>query len=263
MLDEGGSRRLNYWWRLFATGLSFQVFAIGGALLATAVAIVFLLIPSRLLCRATAMRFVISCSFKFYIDLLKWLGLLTYEIHGLQRLKPEGQFLIANHPTLLDVVFIFSLVRNADCVVRGGLLSNPLTAAPTRVAGYIKNVPENLLQRAADSLEKGNSLIVFPEGTRTKPDKALSLLRGAANIALIARKDLTPIVISCKPATLQKGQKWYHIPERPPHFRICVKPNIVIDRIVDSDMTQSKAARVLTRHLECYFESELSILNCR
>jgi 1-acyl-sn-glycerol-3-phosphate acyltransferase len=243
-------RPFNYWWRLFATGFSFQVFGVGGALIATGVALVFLLIPARFSCKKKAMRCVISWSFSLYIRLLKWLGLLTYEIHGLKRLQHEGQFLISNHPSLLDVVFIISLVRNADCIVRAGLWKNPLTAIPVRMAGYIKNTPDRLLQRAVASLEEGNSLVVFPEGTRTKPGKSMKFLRGAANIAWMSGKSITPLVITCEPATLLKHERWHCIPDRPPHYTIQVLPSFEIDEIVDCELPQSKAARVLTRYLE-------------
>jgi 1-acyl-sn-glycerol-3-phosphate acyltransferase len=256
--DRGTKRSLNYWWRLFATGFSFQVFGIGGALLATGIALPFLLVPPRLLCRKKAMRHLLSYSFYSYIYLLKWLGLLTFEIQGKQNLRRNGQLIIANHPSLLDVVFTISLVRNADCIVRAGLCSNPLTAAPVRAAGYVKNVPEQLLQRAVASLAEGNSLLVFPEGTRTKPGKPMKFLRGAANIAWMAKINITPVVITCEPATLLKHERWYSIPERPPHYTIRVLPDIDWHKLVSVDMPQSKAARVLTRHLEQLFRDQIT-----
>ena len=257
-LTEGrGRRSLNYWWRLIATGFSFQIFGIGGTLLASAVALVFLLIPQRLICRKLAMRYVISHAFRAYIYLLRGLGLLTCTTQDLDRLRDSGQLIVANHPSLLDVVFIISLVRNADCIVRAGLCRNLLTAAPVRAAGYIRNVPERLLQRAVVSLQEGNSLIVFPEGTRTRPGRPMKFLRGAANIALMANKPVTPVVLTCEPATLLKHEQWHCIAETPPRYTIRVLPELDISEIIPEGMPQSKAARVLTRYLEQLFEEQL------
>jgi 1-acyl-sn-glycerol-3-phosphate acyltransferase len=255
--EKGRKRTFNYWWRLCATGFSFQVFGIGGAALATGIALPFLLVPPRLLCRKKVTRYLLSQSFRIYIYLLKWLGLLTFEIQGRENLRHDGQFVIANHPSLLDVVFTISLIRNTDCIVRSGLWLNPLTAAPVRAAAYVKNVPEQLLQRAVASLAEGNSLLVFPEGTRSKPGNPMKFLRGAANIALMSKKNITPVLITCEPATLLKHERWYCIPDRPPHYTIRVLPEVKVSQVIPAGMPQSKAARVLTRYLEQLYRKQL------
>ena len=38
----------------------------------------------------------------------------------------HGKIIIANHPSLLDFVYIMSLVPNSTCIVRGGLTHTPL-----------------------------------------------------------------------------------------------------------------------------------------
>ena len=248
--------RLNYCWRVFATGSSFLLFGVGGASIATVIALLLLLIPAKILCRKVAMRYCLSLAFKIYIHILRFLGLLTFEIQNIERIKPTGQLVIANHPSLLDVVFLISLIRNADCIVKSALWNHPLTALPVRVAGYVRNVPERLLEESVSSLAQGNSLIVFPEGTRSRPNRQLSFLRGAANIALSGNKNITPIVICCEPITLLKDQKWYDVPEYPPHYHIRVLPEIGLGEVVEQGVPQCKAARQLTRHMEGLFETE-------
>ena len=249
--------RLNYVWRLFATGFSFILFAIGGAGIATAMALVLLLVPTKLVCRKVVMRLCISYAFCLYICLLKGLRLLTYEVQGIEHLRASGQLIIANHPSLLDVVFLISLIRNADCIVKSALWVNPLTAFPVKAAQFVRNVPEQLLERAVASLLGGNSLIVFPEGTRSKPSEPLKFLRGAANIALSADKAIVPVVITCEPATLLKDQRWYEIPPVPPHYVLRVLPELDVGQVVDRGQPQCKSARQLTRYLEQLFCNEL------
>ena len=66
-------------------------------------------------------------------------GVLTYSVEGAEKLGRPGQMIIANHPSLIDVVFLIGLVRQANCVVKQSLWQNPFTRGPVRDAGYISN----------------------------------------------------------------------------------------------------------------------------
>ncbi|MCD2476569.1 1-acyl-sn-glycerol-3-phosphate acyltransferase, partial [Staphylococcus aureus] len=59
------------------------------------------------------------------------------------------------------------------------------------------------------SLRAGNNLIIFPEGTRTTPGRPVQLQRGAANIAIRGRCDMTPVHIRCSPPALSKELPWW------------------------------------------------------
>ena len=55
---------------------------------------------------------------------MRCLGLMTYEIRGRERLRRDGLLILANHPTLIDVVLLVSLLPNADCVVKSAVARN-------------------------------------------------------------------------------------------------------------------------------------------
>ena len=104
--------------------------------------------------------------------------------------------ILANHPSLLDVVFLVGHVKNANCIVKHGLATNPFTRGPVANAGYITNDESfDMFDRAADALRNGETLIVFPEGTRTPPDAMPQFHRGACAIALRGAQVVTPVVI--------------------------------------------------------------------
>jgi hypothetical protein len=50
---------------------------------------------------------------------------MTYQIEGGERLQRDGLLVLANHPTLIDVVCLISLLPNADCVVKRAVACNP------------------------------------------------------------------------------------------------------------------------------------------
>ena len=244
--------RLNYCWRLVATGFSFLMFCTGGIAIALMCSLVGLIMRDRAR-RATLARSWLSRIFRLYLRMLRGLGLITYEIRHLDRIKPQGQLVIANHPSLLDVCFVISLIDNTDCIVKAALWRWPLTAMPVRAANYLKNFQEGLIERALASLKTGASLIIFPEGTRSEPGSLRPFHRGASNIAIMSGLPVTPVVITCQPATLLKSQRWYQISPSRPHYIVSVMEDIQPAGIFAPDDLQSRAARKLNAYLEHYF----------
>jgi 1-acyl-sn-glycerol-3-phosphate acyltransferase len=244
-------------WRVLATGLSFALFGLGGLLLRMAVFPLLALCVREPLLRRRAARTAIRLSFRAFVGIMRLLGVLRYEVHGLDKLERAGQLILANHPTLIDTVFLIAFVRNADCIVKGGLWNNPFTRGPVRAAGYVCNDrgPE-LVTDCIASLRAGGNLIVFPEGTRTRPGAAMELKRGAANIAVRAAHPVTPVLIRCEPATLGKGDKWWQVPPRRARFRIEVKDDIGIEHFTGPGISEVMAARRLTAYLQRYFMEE-------
>jgi len=250
---------LNRIWRFIATALSFLLFGIGGVVIPLFVVPVLYLLPGNKIKRQRRGQAFIHHTFKLYVTVMKFLGVLTYETHGLEKLN-KAKLVLANHPSLIDVVFLISLIPNANCVVKGALLKNPFTRGPVKAAGYILNQDsaDEVVDAAARAFERREALIVFPEGTRTKPGKNIALKRGAANIAIRASADVTPVIINCEPVTLTKDEPWYRIPIRRPHFTITVKDVIPITHYLN-DEKPSVAARMLTTDLTDFFTKEMGL----
>lgn len=249
----GMSGRLNLYWRVVATGISFGVFGIGGLVLRLLVFPLLNLLVWRRERRVAWSRTVIRLAFRAYVELMRMLGVLRYEIRGQERLERGGLLILANHPTLIDTVFLMAFVKNADCIVKADLWNNPFTRGPVRAAGYINNAGgADLVDDCIASLRRGNNLIVFPEGTRTPLDGAISMKRGAANIAVRGARDMTPVLIRCRPATLGKGEKWWRVPPRRVQFEIEVQEDLAIGQFAGA-VSDVIAARQLTDFLQDYF----------
>lgn len=251
--------RLNKAWRILATGIAFSVFGIGGVILPLVVVPVLYLWPARPAVRERRAKRAIHYTLRGFVEIMRGLGILTYQVENPAHFNRPGQLILANHPTLIDVVFLIAFIRHADCVVKSSLKRNPFTRGPINLAGYIANDdPEKIIEATISSLGRGNSLIIFPEGTRSTPGEALKLRRGAANVALRAGVPITPVVITCEPTTLTKGTPWYRVPERRFHITMKIQSNIEIAPFADA-ANPSRAARHLTHFLEKYFTRELSL----
>lgn len=191
--------------------------------------------------------------FRLYMNFMRAIGILDYQVRGGERLNSAGRLVIANHPSLLDIVFLISQIHNATCIVKPALAANPFMRIPIRAMGYIyAEDPADLVERCATELREGGSLIIFPEGTRTTPGKPIKFQRGAAAIALQAEAKILPITISCSPTTLTKQEKWYRIPEK--KFTLSLDVGEDIGPIMmDKNGNRSLATRRITRQLEQYF----------
>lgn len=245
---------LSCYWRMFATALSFAVFGIGGLVLRLAVFPLMQLVIAGEDRRRHAARAVIRWSFRSYIELMRALGVLTYDVRGLRKLDRSGLLILANHPTLIDTIFLMAFVKRADCIVKAELWNNPFMRGPIRAAGYVANSagPE-IVGSCLATLERGNNLIIFPEGTRTGSDGVVRLKRGAANIAVRGARTITPVLIRCEPATLGKGAKWWKVPSRAVHITLDVQDDLDVREFIGDAGGEALAARHLTGYLENYF----------
>ncbi len=259
-------RWLDRAWRKVATGYCFVFFGLFGVLLSITWFPLLRLISrdaetGRVRIQG-AMRFVMA----FFIRMMRFVGVISYELRGLERLqlagRDRGLLIVANHPSLIDVVFLVSLMPEVDCIVKEALWRNPFLRWPVAWAGYIPNrSAEELLDSCAQNLNAGRSLLVFPEGTRTVPGKPLAMRRGAAQIALASRADLLPITISCEPLMLAKTQAWHEAPQGPGHFIISVGEPISAAVYAPEGVPHSLAARAITRRMEDYFAASLRDLS--
>jgi len=244
-------------WRLFATGASFALFGIGGVLLRIVVFPLLALWPGDAAARRRRARAAINLAMRAHVAFMHTTGVLSLEVHHAERLGRAGQLVIANHPSLIDVVGLIALIRDANCVVKQSLFDNPFTRGPVRAAGYISNnqSPE-MLDAAAAVLREGQTLIIFPEGTRTTPGQPPEFHRGAAAIALRGATIITPVVVTVTPSTLTRAEPWYRIPPRRFHF--CLRVGEDIDpRPFSTDAPPPLASRRLNAHLHRYFIQEL------
>jgi len=242
--------------RVFTTGFCFVVFGLGGLVMRILLFPVLTTLVRDPVRRALLVKQVIRGSFRMFLGMMRGLGVMSCELRGVERLQRHGLLVLANHPTLLDVVFLMSLTQRADCVVKAALRDNPFMRGPVTAAGFVCNDSgADLVQGCIDSLHAGNNLIIFPEGTRTARSGGMHLQRGAANVAVRGRVNITPVSIRCEPPTLSKGEKWYQIPIRRMHFVIEVRDDIVVAPFLEG-VAEGVAARRLTTHLTDYFSWE-------
>jgi 1-acyl-sn-glycerol-3-phosphate acyltransferase len=253
---------LNYYWRLAVTAACFVLFSAGAALVSLVILPVLVVAPGGAEARVRRVRRMISALFAVLVALLKATGVMRLELRGAERLQHASAVLVlANHPSYIDVLVLLSAMPRATCVVKGALWANPFVAAVITAAGYIRNsAPEQVIEDCERALRAGYAVIMFPEGTRSRPHEPLKFLRGAAQIALRSRRPIVPVLLQFDPPTLTNGSRWYDIPARPFRFCVTVRDELAPASLADLRQPPVVAARRLTHALESYFTQELRTL---
>ena len=144
-------------------------------------------------------------------------------IKGVENLKGEQPFIfVANHashldaPLLLEALPIHLRVRGRVAAAadyffnrpwKGLLVSTVLNAFPLvrKGIGCL-----NSLAQVQELLRNGQSLVVFPEGTRTVDGNLQPFKRGIARLAMTRGVQVVPVWIEGTHAALPKGSHWPH-----------------------------------------------------
>ena len=250
---------INRAWRFFGTGLSFAVFGIGGLILAMFVFPLISLTARDAESRNRRARSLVSRSFRRFLWMMHGLGVFDFDVDPACKdaFNAEGGLIIvANHPTLIDVVQLLAEVEHGNCIVKEALFRNPFLGGVVRATNYISNdESEELITHCAEALKKGETLVIFPEATRTVPGQPMRLRRGAARVALAARVPMQMVHIQCNPSTLTKAEHWYEIPARRPCLQMSVGDRLDIGAFARDGEEPSMASRRLKQLMHDKFMS--------
>jgi 1-acyl-sn-glycerol-3-phosphate acyltransferase len=250
-------RRDAYLWRFATTGVSFLLFGIGALVVGVVLLPLVRIIPAARDRKRARARAVMRYALRLFVGVMHRLGGLTYEFRGMERLGRPGQLIVANHPSLIDVVFLLAFTPGAGCVVKAGLWRNPLTRSAVTLVEFIRNdSTADMIAAASAALRESQTLIFFPEGTRTTPHRPMVFHRSAANIALRAAACVTPVYIRCEPTTLTKAEPWHRIPARRPRFTLVVGEDIDLQPYRSQPLPI--ASRELNERLQADFAAALA-----
>jgi len=242
-------------WRFICTVISFTAFGIGVVLFSVTLMPALRLLPADR-CRRVS-RSVLQRGMRMFVGMMRGLGGMTYEFQDVAKLGQPGQLIVANHPTLLDAVFLIAFTPQACCIAKHAIFRNLFTRSVVKAAGYISNASTaDLIGGTAAALREGQCVIMFPEGTRTRLGEPLAFHRGAANIAVRAARLVTPVYIDCNPITLTKGQPWYRIPPRRPHFSLRTGEELPLDAFRRMPSVPL-GSRAFNEHLRQHFQDHL------
>ncbi len=193
--------------------LSWVVFGAVGILLN--IACMPLLALPRRAAYGPAVRSAIRRLFGAWLKWLHMTRIVAVDWVGFagEPLRP-GTVYVANHPTIIDATLLLSRLPDAVCIFKPALMRNPAVGPAAVMAGYVRGDSGlDLIREVAAKVAAGQSLLIFPEGTRTAEGTILGTMKpGFALIADRARAPVRLIVVKASPELGTRGRPLWPAP---------------------------------------------------
>jgi 1-acyl-sn-glycerol-3-phosphate acyltransferase len=154
---------------------------------------------------------------------MRRLGRTTSALTPLWKFHVEGEapadvdarpyVVVANHESLADPFLLSWLPWDMRWVAKRELFEIPLIGLVFKFSGDIPLVRgesgsiKSTMAACRESLDNGMSIMMFPEGTRSKNGQLLSFKDGAFRLAIEAGVPILPVAIVGTKDCLQKGSK--------------------------------------------------------
>ncbi len=229
--------------RLIYTILSLTVFVVFVLFLFTPFTLVYMLLGPNTEKKRYRFHRLIAAFMRTALKLLPGVKFSLDNKYGETFEKPA--VIIANHQSHLDLLCTIMLHPKVVLLTTDWVWKNPIYGLVIRYAeyypvsdGYDKNV-----ERLQKLVERGYSIVVFPEGTRSVTGDILRFHKGAFSLAQALHLDILPVfihgashVMPKNDIVLREGQLSVEIGERMP-----------------VDEVQSMESRALTSHFHKYY----------
>jgi 1-acyl-sn-glycerol-3-phosphate acyltransferase len=134
--------------------------------------------------------------------------------------------IIANHQSHLDLLCTIMLNPKVVLLTTDWVWKNPIYGLVIRYAEYypVSDGYDKNLERLQNLVERGYSVVVFPEGTRSETGEILRFHKGAFQLAQSLQLDILPVfihganhVMPKKDVVLREGQLHVVIEQRKPY----------------------------------------------
>lgn len=246
-------------WRSVGQVLLFAVFGAGGALFTLLIAPGLIAVKRDPRARAAVARRCVRGLLAAYVGAMQRLGLIALEYDGLEHLQRRGSLVIANHPTLIDAFLLLARIDDLVPIAKRALLANPFTHGALRAADYeINDDGARLIESCRTRLARGESVLLFPEGTRSGAGDAVRLKRGAAQLAVRIGCPIVPVTVLASERLLARDARWWLAPPTQPRFRVIAHAPIDPAPFAATG-GPALAARRLTEHLQRFYSRELTV----
>ncbi len=139
----------------------------------------------------------------FWASLYTWFNpAWRVKVHGREKIDPDVTYvMVANHLSLLDILVLFRLFAHFKWVSKIENFRIPCVGWNMSLNRYIKlrrgdkaSIMQ-MMRACRATLSEGNSIMMFPEGTRSPSGLMRSFKPGAFQLALESQAAILPIVL--------------------------------------------------------------------
>lgn len=204
--------------RIAATFLAFAAFSLVSVLLGAVVAPLLHLVIRRPRTRVLCLRHLVRRLFRLFLACLGFTGVLRSGVQDGDLIGGiRGAVVAVNHPTLLDYVLMISCMDEHTAVVYKSSLAGGFMGRIIRSLDYVSS---DDLGDCGRHLEEGDSILIFPEGSRSR-GRELKFTRGAAQVAVRHHVPVHVLCLRCdSPGYLGSGFFSLRLPDRTPRLEL-------------------------------------------
>lgn len=141
-----------------------------------------------------------------------WIFGVKVHVRGLDRLEPGHVIYASNHASWFDIpAFVSGIPDDIRIMLKRELTYVPIWGWALKWGPYIavdRSSPKDAmrgLEKAAEQIATGASVLLFVEGTRTRDGKLQQFKRGAFVLAMKAGVSIVPVTINHSFSILPKG----------------------------------------------------------
>jgi len=138
-------------------------------------------------------------------------------VEGKEKIDPRKVYvMVSNHQSGADILVLFKLYSHYKWVAKQSLFYYPFIGWNMWLNGYISIVRTRgrsklmMMDKAASSVRKGNSVMLFPEGTRTHDGNIQPFKTGAFRLALETKSPILPVAIKGTYEAIRKNSLLIH-----------------------------------------------------
>ena len=142
---------------------------------------------------------------------------IRVRVHGLENGGAgDPRIFASNHVSWFDVPALAKILPRYKFVAKAELFKVPVFGPAMRAVGMVEIQRENrkaafgAYEVAAERIRKGNSVVVFPEGTRGHAYPLRPFKKGPFVLAIAAGVPIVPIIVHGTIEIMRKGSLWAH-----------------------------------------------------
>ncbi len=198
----------------------------------------------------------VLCWNRFVIFWLKWTCGLKVAVEGAENLPTTPYVALSKHQSSWETYFLQTFLAPVSIVLKRELLNLPFFGWGLRLTdpiaidrGSPKQALKQTLEQGKNQISNQVSVLIFPEGTRTRTGAEVKYARGGANIAVASEVPAVPIAHN-------GGEYW-------PSGGFIKYPGTITVKIGQPFSSVDNDSRVITEQAKVWIEAEVEKMDKR